>query len=64
MKWFMRQARPFVKLLMLCYCVSDFFRVKTSIEVQLGDNYIYKISSILRGSLGEKNYHLYIKKLN
>jgi hypothetical protein len=51
MKVFMRQAKLFVKLLLLCFCVSDFFRVKTSIEVQLGDNYKYfKNSSILRGS--------------
>jgi hypothetical protein len=44
-----------VKLLLLCYCVSDFFRDKTSIEIQLGDNYkYYKISSILRVILREK----------
>jgi hypothetical protein len=43
MKAFIRQAKPFVKLLLLCFCVSDFFRVKTSTEVQLGDNYIIRI---------------------
>jgi hypothetical protein len=44
-----------VKLLLLGFCVCDFFRDKTNIEVQLGDNCkYYKISSILTGSLGEK----------
>jgi hypothetical protein len=61
MKAFMRQAKTFVKLLLLCFCVSDFFRVKASIEVQLGDNYkYYKNSSMLRGSLGKRIYHLYM----
>jgi hypothetical protein len=53
---------PFV--VFFCVCVSDFFRDKTSIEVQLGGNYnYYKISLVLRGSLGEKMYHLYMKNL-
>jgi hypothetical protein len=44
-----------------CY-VFDFFQVKTSTEVQLGDNYeYYKNSSILRGCLGEKMYYIYMK---
>jgi hypothetical protein len=45
-----------VKLLLLCFCVYDFFFWdKTSIEVQLGDNYkYYKISSILRVILRKK----------
>jgi hypothetical protein len=52
-----------VKLLLLCFCVSYFFWIKTNIEVQLGDNYkYYKISSILRGILGEK-YTTYTWKI-
>jgi hypothetical protein len=54
MKAFMRKARPFVKLFLICYCVSVFF-FGTKPVVQLGDNYkYYKISSILRVILREK----------